>query len=175
MSMEEKLRTAARAATGDDSILDVAEFHPRGFAAAAGAGAGVGSAVGGGVSDSGVGSAIGAAGGTAAGMAAAASARDLPMRICVAVSPETVYLAEIEGMTGVDDVSVFAQMARSDIAVEVHGRAMNRVVILEDLKSEQKYEMEAPRIGPFHAKALVELLMLSEPHLETEASKDASE
>lgn len=171
MSLEEKLRAAAREATGDESILDVAEFHPRGFAAAAGAGAGAGSVVGGGVTDSGLGSAVGAAGGTAAGMAAASAARGLPMRIGIAVSPELVYLAEIEGVTSVDSVSVFAQLDRKHIAVEVHGRAMNRVVILEDEKTGETYEMEAPRVGPFHAKALVELLMLSEPHLETQTSE----
>lgn len=172
MSMEEKLRTAVRAATGDDSILDVAEFHPRGFAAAAGAGAGLGSAVGGSATDSSLGSAVGSAGGAAAGMAGAAAARGLPMRICVAISPDVVYLGEIEGVVGVDNVSVFAELDRSHMAVEVHGRAVNRVVILEDEKTSHRYEMEAPRFGPFHAKALVELLMLSDAHAEAIPDND---
>ena len=168
MSFEERLRESARKETGDDSILDVAEFHPRGLAAAAGAGAGVGSALGGSATDSMLGSAVGGAGGAAAGMAGVAGARGLPMRIGVAVSSESVYLLDIEGMTDVDDVELLAQLDRSKIGVEVHARAFNRVVVLEDLGSGHRYEMEAPRIGPFHAKALIELLTLSEPHIAAE-------
>jgi hypothetical protein len=67
MSHEEKLMRAAVAATGDDSIEDVAEFAPKGSAAARGLGA-------------------------VAGDAAASAARDLPARVCVAASPTTIYL-----------------------------------------------------------------------------------
>jgi hypothetical protein len=46
MSHEEKLMRAAVAATGDDSIEDVAEFAPKGSAAARGLGAAAGSIAG---------------------------------------------------------------------------------------------------------------------------------
>jgi len=151
--------------------VDVAEFHPSGFTAAVGAGAGLGSAVGGNVTDSMLGGAVGGAGGSAAGMAGAAAARGLPIRICVAVSPDLVYLLEIEDKMGVENLDLFAELARSDLGVEVHGRVYNRVVILEDLKTGNRFEMEAPRYGPFHAKAIVELLLLSDEHLESEAAE----
>jgi hypothetical protein len=47
MSKEEKLMNAAIAATGDESITDVAEFNPKGSAGASAAGAAAGSLAGG--------------------------------------------------------------------------------------------------------------------------------
>ncbi len=47
MSFEEKLLDTAMEATGDDSIIDVAEFQPKGTAGTMVAGAMAGSAVGG--------------------------------------------------------------------------------------------------------------------------------
>lgn len=161
MSLEDRLLAAAKGAARDDSIVDVAIFHPRGFTAATGAGAGAGSAIGG---DSGVGSAIGAAVGGLAGMKASEASRDLPRSICVAISPETVYLMAHEGATDYagEVRAPFATLNRSQTGVEVHQRAMNRVVVLHDEQTDRTYEMEAPRVGPYHAKAAVELLMLSD-------------
>lgn len=167
MSFEEKLTAAAKEAASDDSIVDVAIFHPRGFTGATGAGAGVGSAIGG---DSGLGSAIGTAAGAYAGMKAAGAGRDLPLSICVAISPETVYLMEHEGPTDFagNVKTPFATLDRSRLGVEVHQRAMNRVVILHDQETDEVFPLEAPRFGPYHAKAAVQLLMLSEEHHEEE-------
>lgn len=163
MSIEENLRSDAKRTAGDDTIVDVAIFHPRGYTAAAGAGAGLGSAAGG---DSAIGSATGAAVGTYAGMEATGAARGLPRSICVAVSPEKVYLMAHKGATDFtgDLEAPFATLDRSCLGVEVHQRAMNRVVILHDEASDEEYQMEAPRVGPYHSKALVRLLMLSEEH-----------
>ena len=47
MSREEKLIQAVIAATGDESIIDVAEFNPKGSAGATAAGAAAGSVAGG--------------------------------------------------------------------------------------------------------------------------------
>lgn len=163
MSMENDLRVAARATTNDDTIVDVAIFHPRGFAAATGAGAGVGSAVGG---DSTVGSAMGAGAGAYIGMKASGASRDLPLSICVAISPEQVYLMEHVGATDFagDLEPPFATLDRARLGVEVHQRAMNRVVVLHDESSDEVYPLEAPRFGPYHAKAAVRLLMLGDEH-----------
>jgi hypothetical protein len=158
MSLEEKLRRNARAVTGDEAIFDVAELHPRGFSAAAGAGAGIGSAAGEGLTDSSIGSMLGGVGGAAAGMAAAAAARDLPLRICVAVSPTRVYLLEIRDKVGFDDLAAFAEIERSAVRAEAHGRGFNRVVTVRDTASGKDYEMEARRLGPFKAKDIVKLL-----------------
>lgn len=163
MSLEENLLSAAKEAAGDDSIVDVAIFHPRGFTGATGAGAGFGSAIGG---DSGVGSAIGTAAGAYAGMKGAGAGRGLPLSICVAISTEAVYLMEHEGPTDFAGKvkTPFATLDRSRLGVEVHQRAMNRVVILHDEDTDEEYSLEAPRFGPYHAKAAVKLLMLSEEH-----------
>jgi hypothetical protein len=158
VSFEEKLRERARAATGDESIVDVAEMHPRGFAAAAGAGAGAGSVAGDSLTDSSVGSALGGMGGAAAGMAASAAARGLPLRVCVAVSDQSIYLLEIGDKVGYDDLSLFATIDRSEADVQVHGRVFNRTVTLSDPASDDTYELEAPRMGPFKSKDLIELL-----------------
>lgn len=163
MSFEENLRAAARTATKDDEIVDVAIFHPRGFTAATGAGAGIGSAAGG---DSALGSAAGAGVGAYAAMKATGASRDLPLSICVAISPKNVYLMEHRGATDFagDLDPPFATLDRSQLGVEVHQRAMNRVVILRDEATDEVYPLEAPRFGPYHAKAAVQLLMLSEEH-----------
>lgn len=163
MSIEENLRADARKASGDEEIVDVAIFHPRGFTAATGAGAGLGSAAGG---DSSVASAAGAAVGAYAGMKVTGAGRDLPLSICVAISPDKVYLMEHRGATDFAGhlESPFATLDRSQLGVEVHQRAMNRVVILHDELTDEVYPLEAPRFGPYHAKAAVQLLMISEEH-----------
>ncbi len=144
--------------TGDDSILDVAELHPRGFSAAAGAGAGAGSLAGDQLTDSAIGSMLGGAGGAAAGMAGVAAARGLPLRVCIAVSPEKIHLLEIRDKMGYDDLAPFATLHRSATEVETHGRVFNRVVVLRDTENGKTYELEAPRFGPFKSKDLVALL-----------------
>lgn len=159
MSLEEKLRATARSVTEDDGIFDVAEMHPRGFAAAAGAGAGAGRALGDAATDSSLGSMLGGMGGAAAGMAGAAAARGLPLRICVAVSPDKVHLLEIHNKLGYDDLTVFASMDRAAIDVEAHGRVFNRVVSIREAATGRDYEMEAPRLGPFKAKDIVKTLL----------------
>lgn len=167
MSFEERLLASAKEATGDDAIIDVAIFHPRGFSAATGVGAGIGSAAGG---DSDVGSAVGAAVGGVAGMTVSGAGRDLPLKTCVAITREKVYLMEGEGMTdfAADVKAPFAEIDRTHLGVEVHQRAMNRVVVLHDETNDEIYSFEAPRFGPYHAKAAVRLLVMSEEHFDEE-------
>jgi hypothetical protein len=66
MSFEDKLLEAAKKATGDEIIIDVAEFQPKGTAGTQAAGAMIGSLAGGAATDgSGWGSGVGAASGAA--------------------------------------------------------------------------------------------------------------
>lgn len=162
MSAEARLHEAARATTGDETIIDVAIFHPKGYSGKTGSGAAAGSLLG----DSAIGTAIGAAAGAAAGMAAGSSR--LPRSVCVAITPERVYLLKHKGATDFagDLEPPFATLDRSELGVEVHQRAMNRVVILHDGETDTTYELEAPRLGPYHAKALVRLLMVGPDHVE---------
>mgnify|MGYP001823248468 CR=1 FL=1 len=169
MSFEEKLRERARTATDDASIVDVAEMHPRGFAAAAGAGAGAGSLAGDSLTDSSVGSALGGMGGAAAGMAASAAARDLPLRVCVAVSADAIYLLEIGDKVGYDNLQLFATLDRGAADIEIHGRVFNRTVTLTDTSNDHVYELEAPRFGPFKSKDLIRLLEADESVVRADA------
>jgi hypothetical protein len=167
MSKEEKLMKAAIAATGDESITDVAEFNPKGSAGASAAGAAAGSVAGGAATggDS-WGQSIGAAGGVAAGRALMGMGEDLPPRICVAVSPDEVYLLGMNAMGY--HVDLIAKIDRHQLGVEIHQRVSVRTVVLEDLETGHKFPLEVKRLNLYHAKAMVELLMMSDAHVEDE-------
>ena len=173
LSKENKLRKAAIEATGDHTIADVAEFMPKGTAAATGAGAAVGSIAGGGATGSNWGSAIGTAGGAAAGKAMLGLGKDLPPRICVAISPSEVYLLGMK--THGYYVEPLAKIDRDKLGVEVHQRVTVRTVVLEDIETGHKFPLEAPRLNFYHAKAMVELLMMSDEHHEEEVEEEEVE
>ncbi len=176
MSLESKLLAAAKDATGDDTIIDVAEFMPKGSMGASIAGAAAGGLVGGGATGGNDwGQAIGAAGGMAAGRAAVGLGRDLPPYICVATSPDTVYLLGMKSQFHTKNMDLLAQISRDQLGVEVHQRASVRTVVLEDLTTENKFALELPRLNVYHGKAMVELLMLSDSHHDEEPSLDEIE
>ena len=170
MSKEAKLIAAAIEATGDETISDVAEFHPKGTAAATGAGAAAGSLAGGAATDSNWGTAIGTGGGAAAGRAMLGIGKDLPPRICVAVSPTEVYLLGMKAYGY--HVEPLAKIHRDKLGVEVHQRMTVRTVVLEDLETDHRFPLEAPRLNLYHAKAMVELLMMSDGHHEEEIEEE---
>ncbi len=173
MSREEKLMKAAVEATGDTTISDVAEFQPKGTAAATGAGAAAGSLAGGAATDSNWGSAIGTAGGAAAGKALLGIGKDLPPRICVAISPTEVYLLGMKARGY--DVDPIAKIHRDKLGVEVHQRMTVRTVVLEDIETGHKFPLEAPRLNVYHAKAMVQLLMMNDEHHEEEVEEEESD
>ena len=170
MFKEEKLKKAVVEATGDDSITDVAEFQPKGIAAATGVGAAAGSLAGGAASDSNWGSALGAGGGATAGEAMFGPGKDLPPRIAVAISPDEVYLLGMKAFGY--HVDPMAKIHRDKLGVEVHRRVTVRTVDLEDLDTGHRFELEAPRLNFYHAKAMVQLLMMSDEQIEAETAED---
>ena len=172
MSKEEKLMKAVIAATGDDTITDVAEFQPKGTAAATGAGAAAGSMVGGGVSGSNWGSAFGAAGGATAGKVMLGIGKDLPPRVAVAISPDEVYLFGMKAYGY--HVDPLAKIDRDKLGVEVHRRVTVRTVVLEDIETGHRFALEASRLNFYHAKAMVQLLMMSDEHIEEEIDEEES-
>jgi hypothetical protein len=175
MSKEQKLLRAAIEATGDDTIFDVAEFNPKGSAGASAAGAAVGSVAGGAATggDS-WGRTIGSAGGLAAGRAAMGLSKDLPPRVCVAVSPKEVYLLGMKAFGY--HVDPIAKIHRDKLGVEVHQRVSVRTIVLEDLETGHKFPLEVKRLNFYHAKAMVGLLLMSEEHHEEEdEDEDLSE
>jgi len=169
MSAEERLMKAVIEATGDDTITDVAEFEPKGSAAARGVGAAAGTLAGGGATDGNSwGKALGAGAGAIAGEAVVGAHHNLPPKIAIGVSPEEVYLL---GMTvGLHmKVDPIAKIHRSDLGVEVHQRLTVRTIVLEDMATGAKFPLEVGRLNMFHAKSMVELLMLSDHHHDEEA------
>lgn len=176
MSAESRLRDAAAEATGDDSIIDVAEFRPRGSAAAAFGGAAAGGLVGGAVEREGSwGSSVGGGIGYAAGREAQARASDMPKYVGVAVSESEVYLLEIPygfWSKKPEEARAFAKIDRDKLGVEVHQRVNVRVVVLEDLDTGHKFELEAERLNRYHAKALIELLKVSDQHHEPDEPRE---
>jgi hypothetical protein len=171
VSREEKLMKAVIAATGDESIGDVAEFNPKGSAGATAAGSVAGSIAGGAATggDS-WGRSFGAAGGAAAGRAMMGLSEDLPPRVCVAVSPDEVYLFGMRAMGY--RVDPLAKIHRNRLGVEIHQRVSVRTVVLEDLETGHKFPLEVKRLNLYHAKAMVELLMMSDKHHEDEIEED---
>ena len=163
---------AAIQATGDDSISDVAVLQPKGTAAATGAGAAAGSLAGGGAAGN-WGSAFGAAGGAAAGKALLGVGKDLPPRICVAISPDEVYLFGMK--THGTSLDPIAKIDRDKLGVEIHQRMTVRTIVLEDIETGHQFPLEAPKLNFYHAKAMVELLKVNEEHFEEEAEEEEVE
>ncbi len=174
MSKEQKLMKAVIAATGDTSISDVAEFNPKGSAGATAAGSVAGSLAGGAATggDS-WGRTFGATGGAAAGRALMGLSEDLPPRICVAISPDEVYLFGMRAMGY--HVDPLAKIHRDKLGVEIHQRVSVRTVVLEDLETGHKFPLEVRRLNFYHAKAMVELLMMSDTHQEEEVEEEEEE
>ena len=162
---------AAVDATGDDTIIDVAEFNPKGSAGATAAGAAVGSLAGGAATGGdGWGQAAGTAGGAAAGRAMMGLSKDLPPRVCVAISPDEVYLLGMKAYGY--HVDPIAKIDRDKLGVEVHQRVSVRTVVLEDLETGSRFPLEVKRLNFYHAKAIVGLLMLNDEHHEEETEEE---
>lgn len=164
MSMEDKLLKNAIKESGDETIMDVAVFEPKGSAAARGIGAAAGSLLGGGATD---GSSFGTAFGATAGMIGASAAvgmgRDLPPEICIAMSPTDLYLFGMKTKMS-SDLTPIATLHRDKLGVEVHNKLSVRTIVLQDLESGAEFPLEASKLNFFHAKSMIELLMLSEQH-----------
>ena len=174
MSKEAKLMKAVIAATGDDTISDVAEFNPKGSAGATAAGAAAGSLAGGAATDGNSwGQTFGATGGAAAGRAMMGMGKDLPPRICVAVSPTEIYLLGMKAYGY--HVDPIAKIHRDKLGVSVHQRVSVRTVVLEDLETGHEFPLEVKRLNLYHAKAMVELLMMSDQHHEEELEEEELE
>lgn len=177
LSFEERLMNEARRATGDDSIQDVADFQPKGTAGGSIAGAVAGGLAGGAaVGGDGWGNAIaqgaGTAGGLVAGEAAVGLSRHLPPHIAIAVSPDEVYLLEYKGTGWSPHLNAMAKIDRHRLGIEVHQQVSVQTVVLEDLDSEAKFELEIGRLNWYHGKALVELLLMSEAYHDEEPTED---
>lgn len=88
----------------------------------------------------------------------------------MAISPDEVYLLGMRAMG--HHVDPLAKIHRDKLGVEIHQRVSVRTVVLEDLETGNSYPLEVKRLNLYHAKAMVELLMLSDAHHEEELEQD---
>ena len=81
----------------------------------------------------------------------------------LAVTPKTLYaIACSQHGVGWQPQETFASFDRSTTRVTVHGRVNVRTLTVEDPASGRTYQWEGNRIGPAHAKAVIEALEAEE-------------
>jgi hypothetical protein len=153
MSDERLIEEAANAIGGDARVLAAGVFEPRG---AMGGMLGVTAA---GLStDNIVGEVAGAIGGLAAGDVMAHE-DDVPRHTLLAVTDDRLYAFAADAEHGRWVARArFATFDRSSIEVTVHGRVNVRTLTVQDPASGRTYQWEGNRIGPDHAKAVIEAL-----------------
>ena len=114
---EDQFREAARKATGDEGILDIAIMVPKDTIKADAIGAGVGALLGGSATgNSAWGGAIGASGGMMMGREIIEQRTELPATIVVAVTNEEVYLLGAGKAGWIGDLTPFAKIDRKNLA-----------------------------------------------------------
>jgi hypothetical protein len=94
---------------------------------------------------------------------------DLPPRICVAISPNELYLFGMKAHA--DSLDPIAKIDRDKLGVEVQQRMTVRTIVLEDLETGHQFPLEAPKFNFNHAKAMVELLKMNEEHYDEEVEE----
>jgi len=108
--------------------------------------------------------------GAAAGKALLGTGKDLPPRICAAISPSEVYLFGMK--THGTSLDPIAKIDRDKLGVEVHQRMTVRTIVLEDLETGHQFPLEAPKLNLYHAKATVEEEEVEASRLSAEAVTD---
>jgi hypothetical protein len=162
--MSDTLIDVAAHAVGDD-IIAAGIFQARGATMKIMAGTAAGSI--GGDLVGGTGGSIGVGVGALAGVAA--SGHDGLYRWLVAVSPTKVYVFVPEGATSSPggqsteirkgEVHLLHTFARERLEVTAKSRVNVRVLILEDLPTGEKIELEGNRIGWSHSKEVIQALV----------------
>jgi hypothetical protein len=88
---------------------------------------------------------------------------DVPRWTMLAVTPKNLYaIACGQHGVGWQPREMFATFDRSQIRVTVHGRVNVRTLTVEDPASGRTYQWEGNRIGPAHAKGVIEALEAEE-------------
>jgi hypothetical protein len=155
---DEKLTEEAQAFLGEgEQVLAAGIFEPRGTSGGMGGAMGAGLAT-----DHIVGELVGAAASVEAGRAMS-HVDGVPRWTMLAVTPTTLHAIEC-GQHGVgwQPRRTFATFDRSKVRVTVHGRVNVRTLTVEDPASGSSYQWEGNRIGPAHAKAVIEALEAEE-------------
>jgi len=76
----------------------------------------------------------------------------IPVYTLIAVTPQHLlaFRAERDHLVGFKAGEPFATWERDHIDISVHARAKVRTFEIHDLKTDEKYEMEAPRVSTMH-------------------------
>lgn len=155
---DEKLIEEARTFLGEgEQVIAAGIFEPRGTTG------GMESAMGAGLAtDNLVGELAGAAASVEAGRAMS-HVDGVPRWTMLAVTPTTLYaIACGQHGVGWQPQETFATLDRSKARITVHGRVNVRTLTVEDPHSGRTYQWEGNRIGPAHAKAVIEALEAEE-------------
>jgi hypothetical protein len=174
MSREENARSAVQELIPDDEILDVALTYPRGFTKSQGVGLAIGGAMGMGSDFQGVGIAIGGV----VGGKIFSNLKELPQSFVLAISPTTVYVLgrdEQGPFGGWKSLQPMVKFERDTLRVEISQHLVTLDITLVDTEHEATLELEAKRLGTLDVKALLELMKLSDQHLQDDGEEEASE
>ncbi|WP_062311631.1 hypothetical protein [Demequina rhizosphaerae] len=163
MSREDRLKEAARAATGDDSVLDVAEFMPE---------TALDDPIWNTRADSHVahddtGAPETVAAGAHLGEDLASHHAELPPHVCLAVTPTQVHVLGLpHGFFAAhpERAYLMGSFPRHELEVEVTGRLTDIVVRLTDTTSGAVMSLVADRLSAYHPKTVIELLRMSARH-----------
>ncbi|WP_062520627.1 hypothetical protein [Demequina silvatica] len=163
MSREERLRAAARAVTGDESVTDVAEFMPQ---------AALDDPIWNGRADSRVardeaGHLETVAAGAHLGEDLAAHRAALPPHVCLAVTPAQVHVLGLpHGFFGahLEQAYLMGSFRRDALEVAVTGRLTDIVMRLTDTGSGAQMTLVADRLSAYHPRTVIELLRLTAAH-----------
>jgi hypothetical protein len=172
MSREESARAAVQALIPDDEILDVALTYPRGFTKSQAVGIAAGSAIGYGSDFQGVAAVAGAY----AGGKIFSNLKELPQTFVLAISPTTVYVLgrDKQGLVGGwDTLQPMIKFDRSTLHVELKQTLVTLNITLVDTASDASLELEAKRLGNLDVKALLELMMMSDQHIDAADDDEA--
>jgi hypothetical protein len=155
---DEKLIEEAQAFLGEDErVLAAGIFQPRGTSGGMGGAMGAGLA-----SDNIVGELVGAAASVEAGRAMS-HVDGVPRWTMLAVTPTTLHaIACSQHDVGWQPREVFSTFDRSTARFTVHGRVNVRTLTVEDPSTGRTFQWEGNRIGPAHAKAVIEALEAEE-------------
>ncbi|MCX6413357.1 MAG: hypothetical protein NTU77_01905 [Actinobacteria bacterium] len=172
MSREDKARAAVQALIPDDEILDVALTYPRGVTKAQAVGIAAGSAIGYGSDFQGMSAMVGAY----AGGKIFSNLKELPQSFVLAISPTMVYVLGRDKQSdfgGWDTLQPMIKFERRTLHVELQQTLATLNITLVDTEHDATLELESKRLGTLDVKALLELMMMSDEHLQDEAEEDA--
>jgi len=155
---DEKLIEEARTFLGEgEQVIAAGIFQPRGTSG------GMGGAMSAGLATNNiVGELAGAAASVESGRAMS-HVDGVPRWTMLAVTPTTLYaIACGQHGIGWQPKETFATFDRTNARFTVHGRVNVRTLSVEDPSSGRTYQWEGNRIGPAHAKAVIEALEAEE-------------